>query len=95
MLIVRQDGDVVMNIDNISCIEVNRMCPVDLVAIVPRQFAKSLHYEHERDEYFHRFYLGTFSSEKYAKAVLNTLVEAYERGARVFYIPAREREKKC
>ena len=95
MLIVRQDGEVAMNIDNISCIEVDRMCPVDLIATVPRQFAKSLHYGHERDEFFHRFYLGTFSSEKYAKAVLNTLVAAYERGAKVFRIPEMEREQKC
>ena len=95
MLIVRQDGKVVMNIDNISYIEIDPLCPVCLTAVVPRQFEKGFHYEHEHDEYFHRFYLGTFSSEKYAKAVLNTLVAAYERGARVFRIPAREREKKC
>lgn len=92
MLIVRQDGKVVMNLDSISCIEIDSLCPICLTAVVPRQFEKGLHYEHECDESFHRFYLGTFRNDAHAREVLNDLVSAYERGAKVFRIPKQESE---
>lgn len=95
MLIVRQDGKVVMNLDSISCIEIDPLCPICLTAVVPRQFEKGLHYEHECDESFHRFYLGTFMCNAHAKKVLNDLVTAYENHKKVFRIPKQECEQKC
>ena len=85
MLIVRQKGGVVMNLDNISCIEVNRICPVDLTARVQRNFREETLLDKDRS--FFSFYLGTFSSKERTKEVLNELVDAYERGAKVFRVP--------
>ena len=89
MLIVRQDRKVVMNIDNISCIEINRACPVDLIASVPRNLVKGEKYPSSmsNNEDFHRFYLGTFHTAEKAQKILMELVVAYEKGAKVFYMP--------
>lgn len=84
MLIVRQKGGVVMNLDNISCIEVNRICPVDLTARIQRNFREETL---GKDKSFFSFYLGTFSSNERTKEVLNELVDAYECGAKVFRVP--------
>ena len=88
MLIVRQDRKVVMNIDNISCIEINRACPVDIIACIPRNLVKGERYPGAvNNEDFHRFYLGTFNTAEKAQKILMELVVAYEKGAKVFYMP--------
>ena len=88
MLIVRQGRNVVMNLDNISCIEVNKSCPVDLTARIQRSFQKeTLTGSYNYNDSFFSFYLGSFSSKERTKEVLNELVDAYERGAKVFRVP--------
>ena len=88
MLIVRQNGNVVMNLNNISCIEINKVCPVDLIAAVSRNLVKGERYPGmANNDDFHRFFLGTFESKERTKKVLSDLIDAYERGAKVFRIP--------
>ena len=95
MLIVGQGGNVI-NLNVVSVLGVDTdieesQTEYRLIADVQRNFPDigSLVTDIE-SVFFYRCGLGNFESQEKAQKVLEDLVDAYERGLKVFRIPAKE-----
>lgn len=94
MLIVKAHGKVALNLDHVMNIEIPTYCKCDIVARVPSYYV-SKEYENFNEmgnlqlfnPKFHILHLATLDSEENAKKVFADLIDAYERGAKVFRIP--------
>jgi len=94
MLIVGQGGSVI-NLDAVSIFgidtEADELTEYRLIADVQRNFPDlgSLATDME-SVFFYRCGLGNFESQEKAQKVLENLVDAYERGVKVFRVPRED-----
>lgn len=76
MLVVRQDGEAVINMDAIACVELSNSVDGDLMLRSSVDGRKR--------------YLGSFKDKAAAQQVLNNLVVAYDCGDKVFRVPPQK-----
>lgn len=88
MLIVTSRGDRAVVLDNASCIEIDPRAGIDLVVVYRRNFKKAHPLSPNfRDTELDVYWLGTFPSTVAAQRAFDDLIDAYERGAKVYRIP--------
>lgn len=86
MLILLRNGQRAVNLDNADCIEVDPHCPC--VLTVNYVFHGKLGNRKQPYSGTHviTFYLGCFRDEEGAKKALADILDAYEKGAKVYRI---------
>lgn len=88
MLIVTSRGNRAVVLDNVSCIEIDPYTGIDLIVVYRRNFRKEHPISpHHRDTELDIYWLGTFPCNAAAQRAFDDLIDAYERGAKVYRIP--------